>query len=363
VEGWARALARAGAARADVLHLHHLTPLHAAAERVAPDVPVVTHLHGTELLMLEQIAGGPPVGWRYAERWAALLQAWARRSARLLVAPAGIERAVRLLDVARERIVPLPNGADVELFRPRRIDRHEFWRRALVDEPRGWLPDQPPGSARYALDDVERLAGGVVVVYVGRFTAVKAVDRLIAAFGRARERFEAPAGLVLVGGHPAEWEGEHPALVASRLGVPDVYLAGWYPQEDLPRFYAAADVMAIASRREQFGQVIVEAMACGLPAIAVRSLGPAAIVEDGRTGWLVAPDDEPALVAALVEAVNDPRERRQRGERGRAAAVERFSWSGIAAQLAAVLSEVVGTAGRGGRVRLGPMTIGPRGEP
>jgi hypothetical protein len=63
VEAWARALGDAGAAEADVLHLHHLTPLHEAAARVAPRVPVVGHLHGTELLMLERIADGPPPAW------------------------------------------------------------------------------------------------------------------------------------------------------------------------------------------------------------------------------------------------------------------------------------------------------------
>ncbi len=52
----------AGAAEADVLHLHHLTPIHEAASRVAPHVPVIGHLHGTELLMLEEIADGPPPG-------------------------------------------------------------------------------------------------------------------------------------------------------------------------------------------------------------------------------------------------------------------------------------------------------------
>ena len=60
-----RARSRARAADADVLHLHHLTPLNAAAARVAPDVPVVGHLHGTELLMLEAIEDDPaPLGAR-----------------------------------------------------------------------------------------------------------------------------------------------------------------------------------------------------------------------------------------------------------------------------------------------------------
>ena len=89
---------RAGAAECDVLHLHHLTPLHEAAARVAPDVPVVTHLHGTELLMLEEIADGAP--WPHAAAWARRMRAWARRSERLLVlSPSQIPRAVALLGV------------------------------------------------------------------------------------------------------------------------------------------------------------------------------------------------------------------------------------------------------------------------
>jgi hypothetical protein len=61
-----------GAAEADILHLHHLTPIHEAAARVAPEVPVVGHLHGTELLMLREIDDGPPAGWEHAAAWADL---------------------------------------------------------------------------------------------------------------------------------------------------------------------------------------------------------------------------------------------------------------------------------------------------
>ena len=71
--------------------------------------------------------------------------------------------------------------------------------------------------------------------------------------------------------------------------------------------------MVHASVREQFGQVLVEAMACGVPPIAVDRGGPANIVDSGRTGWLVEPDDAESLGQAMVEAVNDPEERRARG--------------------------------------------------
>jgi glycosyltransferase involved in cell wall biosynthesis len=211
----------------------------------------------------------------------------------------------------------------------------------LVERPEGWLPGQAPGSARYDDDAVARLTAGVALVYVGRFTAVKRLDRLIAAFGRAQKDFAQPAGLVLVGGHPGEWEVEHPADTAARLGVAHVFLAGWQSQEQLPAFFAATDAIVLTSKHEQFGQVLIEAMACDVPAIATRSSGPSAIIEDGRTGWLVEPDDDAALAAALVEAVNDPRERRRRGQAARQTVREHFSWATSAAQLATILEDVV----------------------
>jgi glycosyltransferase involved in cell wall biosynthesis len=95
-------------------------------------------------------------------------------------------------------------------------------------------------------------------------------------------------------------------------------------------------VVVLPSVREQFGQVLVEGMACGLPAIAVDAHGPGRIVADGRTGWLVEPDDEAQLAEALVEAVNHASERRRRGEAAREEARARYSWPALAGQVAEV---------------------------
>jgi glycosyltransferase involved in cell wall biosynthesis len=353
VRAWAAALERAGARGADVLHLHHLTPLNEAALRVAPAVPVVGQLHGTELLMLERIAGGAPPGWRYAEAWWARMQAWAKRCRRLVVAPAGASRALRLLEVTPDRLVALPNGVDTALFAPREVAREALWRRLLVEQPRGWLPGEPPGSVRYGADAVARLARGTVLVSVGRFTAVKRLDLVIRAFRVIRERSPRPVGLVLVGGHPGEWEGEHPVELARRLGVPDVFLAGWRPHEELPDVLSACDAVVLASEREQFGQVLVEGMACGRPVVAPRCLGPTSIVEDGLTGWLVDPGDEKALADALAEVVADPAERARRGARARAAACQRFSWPQIVRRFEAVLEDAIGERHAGPTLMLG----------
>jgi glycosyltransferase involved in cell wall biosynthesis len=341
VSAWSRELDRAGARDADVLHLHHLTPINEAAARVAPHVPIVGQLHGTELLMLERIAGADPPDWPFAERWEMRMRRWAQNCARLVVAPSGVDRVVSLLDVPAARVVGVSNGVDLDVFTPRAIDREAFWRRVLVEQPRGWLPGEPPGSVRYRDADVVALAAGTVLLYVGRFTAVKRLDRLISAFGGAQKRLEAPAGLVLVGGHPGEWEGEHPAEITSRLGIANVFLAGWQSQAELPDFFSAAEAVVLTSEREQFGQVIVEGMACGLPAIATRSLGPSAIIDDGQTGWLVEPDDEMGLALALSDAVQHKHERERRGQLARISACQRYSWAGASEQLEALFEEVV----------------------
>jgi glycosyltransferase involved in cell wall biosynthesis len=92
--------------------------------------------------------------------------------------------------------------------------------------------------------------------------------------------------------------------------------------------------------REQFGQVLVEAMACGLPVIAADAQGPAEIVDDGRTGWLVAPDDEDALVTALVEASEGEGERRKRGEAAYDEARAHYAWPSLARGVVAIYDEV-----------------------
>ena len=344
---WERALARAGAGAASVLHLHHLTPVNEAAARAFPDRPVVGHLHGTELLMLRAIADGAPREWTHAAAWAERMRRWAAACDRLLVlSPDALRRVPELLGVAPERLVWAPNGFDPELFDRRPPDpvaARRLWRRWLVDEPRGWDTSGRPGSVAYRpeqLDPFERDAP--VLLYVGRFTEVKRIPLLIRAHARAGARFDGRAPLVILGGFPGEWEGEHPLEVVRDVGARDVFLAGWRGHDELPQALHASDVLVLPSVREQFGQVLVEAMACGLPVIAVDAHGPATIVDAGETGWLVAPDDEEELADALVEAIGDGERRRAMGDAAYARSRERYAWPALAGRLAEIYEAVLG---------------------
>jgi glycosyltransferase involved in cell wall biosynthesis len=324
---WTRALQSAGAASADVLHLHHLTPLNEAAARVAPNVPIAGHLHGTELLALEAIDKDPD-RFAHGPAWAERMRRWAAAADTLIIAsPSQVERAEALLGI---RPVVIPNGYDPDRFHPRLVDRAAVWRRVLGPHAR---------ADREALGPPEgpEPANEPVLLYVGRFTAVKRLPLLIEAYAHARTRFTRRAPLVLVGGYPGECEGEHPADTIRRLGADDVFLAGWHDHAELPEILAAGAAIVLPSVGEQFGQVLVEGMATGLPAIAADDSGPSEIVKDGETGWLVTPDDARSLADALVEAVNRPDERLRRGENAREDVAERFTWPALAERVADTL--------------------------
>jgi glycosyltransferase involved in cell wall biosynthesis len=317
VEAWVHELERAAAGGVDRLYLHHLTPVNEAAARALPGVPIIGHIHGTELLMLEEIEAGPTSG-RQAEVWSERLRRWAGECARLVVGDEkGGARAAQLLDLPPERFAVIPSGFD-PAFAPRSTDRDAVWRQTLGVVPRG-----------------------PVSVCVGRFTAVKRLPVLIEAFAMARTQVAGPASLVLVGGHPGEWEGEHPAKTIERLGVEDVHLAGWHDHDDLPELLNASDFLVHAAVAEQFGQVLIEAMACGLPVVAVDRGGPSTIVDDPHTGWLVEPDGPADLAAAIAAAIADPDERRRRGGRARDDVLGRYGWTEIGREAAALVRDAV----------------------
>ena len=142
-----------------------------------------------------------------------------------------------------------------------------------------------------------------MLIFVGRFTEQKRLPLLLRAYARARREHGLRAPLLMWGGFPGELEGEHPVTVARDEGIEGVFFTGWLGHDELPTGLGCADVFVGPSVNEAFGQVFIEAMACGLPVIA----GPPAArcrssttVAGKPNGWLVAPDDEDDLTAALA---------------------------------------------------------------
>lgn len=350
-----------------VVHLHHLTPMHQAVRNVWPKAPVITHLHGTELKMLASVQGsasGSSVAsdrgarqarddrHRWSTQWTRRMRRWAADSHRLITVSAqDRELASALLDVDGERITTIANGVDTDVFcveaSPAPADRMASWRSWLVDEPKGWLPGGEVGSIRYQLSDLDAFLGddsdrARIVLFVGRFMAFKRLQLLVEAHHAMRVAGHRRSVLVIAGGYPGEWEGEHPYDTVRRLGAEDVFFVGWRDHHELAKILGCVDVFAAPSVDEPFGLVYLEAMAAGVAPIATATGGPLQFINvdpTQPTGWLVEPDSREDLVTALVEAVSDE----QRSSRGKLAAHfvrEHYSWARTADAFADVYEEV-----------------------
>ena len=122
VASWVGFLSERAVGVPSVVHLHHLTPMHAAVRRVWPRVPLITHLHGTELKMLAAIRDDPldlECG-RYGVAWATRMQSWAGRSDRVVVVSATDHAlALDLLPLDPGRVVTIASGVDTDVFEPK----------------------------------------------------------------------------------------------------------------------------------------------------------------------------------------------------------------------------------------------------
>ena len=162
-------------------------------QRAAPGVPIVGHLHGTELLMLEAIEADPQ-RWPHGLAWAERLRDWALQAERLIVLSESADRARRARAAGGSR--PLHAG-------PERLSTRDLFSPGARSTARRIVgADAAPTPASKPTRPV--------LLYVGRFTEVKRVPLLIEAYERARPGFSRRAPLVLVGGFPGECEGEHP---------------------------------------------------------------------------------------------------------------------------------------------------------
>jgi glycosyltransferase involved in cell wall biosynthesis len=173
-----------------------------------------------------------------------------------------------------------------------------------------------------------------VVVAAGRLAEAKNYPLLIEAFGILRERV--PASLFILG-----QGNQEPALreVIRVRGLSDVvHLCGF--QSNPWKYIARADVFALTSRYEGFGNVLVEAMACGVPVVATSSPGTRDIVRSGADGLLVERHEPAAVAAALAQILSDSALRQRMSDTARRGA-ERFRTESVALAYDRVFTEVL----------------------
>lgn len=165
-----------------------------------------------------------------------------------------------------------------------------------------------------------------VLVHVSNFRPVKRTLDCVRVLAKVRERM--PARLWMVGDGPDRGPAER---LAQELGVAD---AVDFPgkRSDIASLMAQADLLLLPSELEAFGLVALEAMACGVPAVATNVGGIPEVITHGHDGFLCEVGDTDAMAARVVELLSSTNLYRQFAEQGRMTAVTRFSSDTIVPQ-------------------------------
>lgn len=291
-----RALARELArGRWDLIHAHWIVPNGVAAAPLARRAPLVVGLHGSDVFLAEKGAMRP------------LVARALRRTRRLTACSPELARRIEAIGFDAERSHVIPYGVDVALFRPDPA-RRAIWRERL----------QIPANAP-------------LVLGVGRMATKKGFHVLVGAlaelFARAPE-----TRLVLAGGGDRLEELRRDAgPFGDRVLFPGPVL-----HDTLPDLYRAADLFVLPAIHDAKGNVdglpnvILEAMASGLPVVASAISGIPLAVTHGETGLLVPEGDGPACAAALAALALDPPRRAAMATAARARAERDLTWDAIA---------------------------------
>jgi phosphatidylinositol alpha-mannosyltransferase len=186
------------------------------------------------------------------------------------------------------------------------------------------------GHFRPGLTPIHHLRDGCVnVLFVGRLEKRKGLRDLLQGYSYMHDRVPRTR-LIIAGDGPLR--GMVESFVASRR-LENVVMAGYVPDQVLPRFHASADIFcAPATGRESFGIVLLEAMSAGLPVVATEIPGYLSVLEAGVDSLTVRAKSPVELGATLTVLARDPRLRKRLGQAGLAKA-QRYAWPAVAARV------------------------------
>ncbi len=190
-----------------------------------------------------------------------------------------------------ERLKILPRGLDTELFHPARREPAFFEKFGACN-------------------------GEVRLLYVGRISREKDLDLLAAAYRRLRDE-GLPVQLFIV--------GHGPYSDAFAKSLPEAFFTGYLTGNELATAYASADVFVFPSTTDTFGNVILEAQACGLPVVVSDSGGPKELVEDKTNGLITKSHDVEDFARAIRTLVTNPALRERMGKSARNSVID-LNW-------------------------------------
>jgi glycosyltransferase involved in cell wall biosynthesis len=194
----------------------------------------------------------------------------------------------------------------------------------------------PNGVDPDMFQPVKRSWDNMKMLFVGRIVYQKGLDLLFQALVGLRDM---SWQLTVVGDGP---QRDSLQSMAETIGIADrVYFAGWQPREALVEFYQQANLFVFPSRHEGMPNVVLEAMASGLPVIATSIAGNEELVIPDETGLLVPPEGVVALREALCTLLSDPVRCQAMGRASRQRIVRHYTWEMAAREYLSILEEIV----------------------
>jgi len=176
-----------------------------------------------------------------------------------------------------------------------------------------------------------------IILFVGRVASEKSIDKIIKALAIIKKRNTGKEKLLIVGDGPAM--DELKLLTRSLKVEEDVIFAGTVSYEEIQHYYKMAYVFTIASTTETFGIVTIEALASGVPVVAVKAPGAADILTDGLDGLLV-DDDIEKIANALEKIIKEP-ELREKLSQGALKTSEKYSIDTISERMLNLYREII----------------------
>ncbi len=264
-------------------------------------------------------------GYAHATEWFAFLGAWLSRTPLLLRGESTLLGRRRWVRVAK-RLVLGPALRRMQGMLAIGALNREFYRAYGVPESRIFFVPYAVDNERF-MAEADRLAPErpalrrqlgwpddlAVVLYSGKLIPKKRPMDLVDACARLAEN--CPVRLVLMGDGPLRGEVE---AEARRRGLEHLFVTGFVNQTEVPRYYAAADVLALPSGYEPWGLALNEGMCFSLPVVASDAVGAAPdLVRNGENGFVYPAGDTQALADALSRVLASPERRLQMGARSR----------------------------------------------
>jgi glycosyltransferase involved in cell wall biosynthesis len=257
----------------DVIHVNHLWFLNGLARLVAPWIPLVASAHGTANKLIIDTP-------RFRELMVPCVSSVDHVCA---ISPESVRECMEMFEIPHERISIEGYGYEPELFNYKSVDRRKVLKDAI---------DVDPGYSRH------------LAVSVGKFVDWKGFKEFTAAIGLLRERGYDIMGIIVGEGDP-DSRLELEAFIAAKGLADYVRLPGKVDRHMLPDIYRSGDVYVLPSHVEPYGLVLMEALACGTPAVSGNVGGPPYYIpqklRDERFAVLIEPIELTSTGEALPE--------------------------------------------------------------